>query len=82
MSDLHKNEPVSLDVGCPGSVRRLVSVEVVAKYLDLAPDTIYTMVSQRRIPFVKMGRLLRFDLTLIDAWVAKNTTMPMLQRRP
>jgi len=30
--------------------------------------TIYNMVSQRRIPFRKAGRQLRFDLREIEAW--------------
>ena len=38
--------------------RRLLTVKEVSGYTGLAPDTIYTMVSQRRIPFVKVGRLI------------------------
>ena len=56
---------------------RLVDIQVLAGYLDVAPDTIYTMVSQRRIPYVKVGRLLKFDLKAIDAWIARNSVMPM-----
>ena len=63
------------------NIRRLVDIRVVADYLDVAPDTIYTMVSQRRIPFVKVGRLTKFDLKAIDEWIAKNTTMPMPLKR-
>ena len=59
------------------NISRLVDVQVLAGYLDVAPDTIYTMVSQRRIPYVKVGRLLKFDLKAIDAWIARNSVMPM-----
>jgi len=40
------------------------------------------MVSQRRIPFVKVGRLVKFDLALLDAWIAKKTVMPITSHRP
>lgn len=63
------------------NLRRLVDVGVVAGYLDVAPDTIYTMVSQRRIPFVKVGRLLKFDLSAIDGWIRRNSVMPMPEKR-
>ncbi len=32
--------------------RRLISVQEAADYIGLSPDTVYTMVSQRRIPYV------------------------------
>ena len=34
--------------------------------------TLYTMVSQRRIPYVKMGRLTKFDREEIDKWIASH----------
>jgi excisionase family DNA binding protein len=61
---------------------RLVDIRIVADFLDVAPDTVYTMVSSRRIPFVKVGRLLRFDLKAIDAWIAQNSVMPMPRKKP
>jgi excisionase family DNA binding protein len=36
---------------------RLLDVQEVAAYTGLSTHTLYTMVSQRRIPFVKIGRL-------------------------
>ena len=60
---------------------RLVDIRVVAACLDVSPDTVYTMVSQRRIPFVKVGRLLKFDLKAIDVWIARNSVMPMPEKR-
>ena len=60
---------------------RLVDIRVVANYIDVSMDTVYTMSSQRRIPFVKVGRLLKFDLKAIDAWIARNSVMPMPEKR-
>lgn len=64
------------------STRRFLSVQEVAHYTGLSVHTLYAMVSQRRIPFVKMGRLTKFDLRLLDEWIAKNTTLPMPLKRP
>lgn len=61
--------------------RRLLSIDETSEYLGLAPTTLYKMVGQRRIPFVKVGRLLRFDSRLIDDWLEEHTVMPMPERR-
>jgi excisionase family DNA binding protein len=61
--------------------RRLLTIDETAEYLGLAPTTLYKMVSQRRLPFVKVGRLLRFDSRLIDEWLQAQTVMPMPERR-
>jgi len=57
--------------------RRLIDTRAAAGYTGLSPHTIYTMVSQRRIPFVKLGRCLRFDLDRLDEWIKQNSVMPM-----
>ncbi len=61
-------------------IRRLISIQEAAAYTDLSVHTLYTMVSQRRIPYVKVGRLTKFDVGLLDEWIAKNTVMPMPPR--
>lgn len=60
--------------------RRLLTIQEVSQYIGLSVYTIYTMVSQRRIPFVKVGRLTKFDKGRIDAWIDKNTVMPMPEK--
>lgn len=57
--------------------RRLFNIREVAEYTGLSVHTLYTMVSQRRIPFVKAGRLVKFDLKGIDSWIEKNTVKPI-----
>ena len=58
-------------------MRRLIAIQEAAEYTGLSPHTLYTMVSQRRIPFVKVGRLVKFDVELLDKWIKQNTVMPM-----
>jgi excisionase family DNA binding protein len=58
-------------------MQHLMSVKEAAAYTGLSPHTIYTMVSQRRIPFIKVGRLVKFEQAMIDAWLKEHTVMPM-----
>ena len=53
--------------------RRLLDIQEVSVYTGLSVHTLYTMVSQRRIPFVKMGRLTKFDRVELDKWIAVNS---------
>lgn len=69
------NGPLPLDT------RRLITAQEAAAYTGLSVHTIYTMVSQRRIPHVKMGRLVKFDLGMLDAWIKSNSVLPMPPRR-
>lgn len=48
--------------------QQFLDVQEVAELLHLKPRTIYSMVSQRRIPFRRAGRVLLFDLEEIENW--------------
>ena len=62
--------------------RRLINIQDVAEYTGLSVHTLYAMVSQRRIPFVKMGRRTMFDPKELDRWIAENSVMPVAGERP
>ena len=64
----------------PIKLKRFLSIEETAEYTGLSVNTLYKMVSHRRIPFVKMGRLTKFDVELLDAWIKQNTVMPILPK--
>jgi len=51
---------------------RLMTVIDAAKYLAISVSTLYGWVYQRRIPFVKMGRALRFDRADLDSFISQN----------
>lgn len=53
---------------------RLITVEELAEYLNLNPHTIYLWVEQGKIPFIKIGRMVRFDLIEIEEWLASKKT--------
>ena len=50
-------------------MERLVDIEELSTILSISVGSIYNLVSQRRIPFVKIGRRLRFDTGDISQWV-------------
>ena len=49
--------------------RRLLDVEGAAEYLSVTPRFIRRLVAERRVPFVKLGRHLRFDPSDLDRFV-------------
>jgi excisionase family DNA binding protein len=52
---------------------RLLNIQQVAAYLGLSVHTVYKFVSQRKIPHIKIGKLLKFDRPEIDRWIASHT---------
>lgn len=56
----------------PNTVPRLVTVNDAARYLAVSVSTLYGWVYQRRIPFVKVGRALRFEVADLDNFVERN----------
>lgn len=52
--------------------KRLINIRELSEYTGLKVNTLYSWVSERRIPFVKCGRLTKFDLNEIDGWIEKN----------
>ena len=60
----------------------LIGIKEAAKCTNLAVDTLYKMVSQRRIPYIKLGRALRFHPKQLEAWIHQQTVMPMPDKRP
>jgi len=61
--------------------KRLMTIQELAEFTGLSIQTLYKMVHQRRIPYVKVGRCLRFDSRLIDDWLEAHTVMPMPEKR-
>lgn len=52
----------------------LVNVHEAARFLTVSPSTLYGWVWQRRIPFVKIGRAVRFDMADLERFIAQNRT--------
>ncbi len=59
---------------------RLLKIKEVSERTGLAVHTLYKMVSQHHVPYVKLGGALRFDLELLNQWIEQSTVMPMRQK--
>lgn len=66
----HTTEPPA--VGTP-----LLAVPQVAELRSVRPEHVYRLVAQRRIPFLKLGRLVRFEPCRIGAWIASGRVEPV-----
>ena len=49
--------------------KRYIGVKGLAEYLDVTDKTIYHWTFTKQIPYIKLGRLLKFDLKEIDKWI-------------
>jgi len=47
---------------------RIMTLEEVAEYLRVKPQTIYTWAQEKRIPAAKLGKEWRFRKSVIDKW--------------
>jgi excisionase family DNA binding protein len=47
---------------------KIMTLEEVAEYLRLKPQTIYTWAQEKKIPAAKIGREWRFKKSIIDKW--------------
>jgi len=50
----------------------IMTLEEVAAYLRLKPQTIYTWAQEKRIPAAKLGKEWRFRKSIIDDWFLQH----------
>jgi len=50
----------------------LMTPQQAADYLGIKLSTIYSMCVKRQIPFVKVGRLNRFQMSEINKWIDEH----------
>ena len=53
----------------PETNHEILTLEEVAHYLRLKPQTIYKWAQERRIPAVKLGKEWRFRKSILDRWM-------------
>ena len=53
--------------------KRLITIKEASEYLGISVNTLYSWVSQKRIDYVKIGRLTKFDLRVIDKFIENNS---------
>jgi excisionase family DNA binding protein len=52
--------------------RRLLDIDAVAEQLSTSVRHLRRLVQERRIPVVRVGRLIRFDPVDLDAWLDEH----------
>jgi excisionase family DNA binding protein len=50
----------------------IMTIEEVAKYLKMTPQTIYTWAQSGKIPAAKLGKEWRFRKDWVDAWINQH----------
>ena len=53
--------------------KRLLNVREAAEYLGLQVDTVYKKSRLRELPYVKVGRALRFDVNALQRFIEQHT---------
>lgn len=49
--------------------KKLVSVHAVAEMLGVSQQRVYDLARQNILPHVRLGRVIRFDLEAVEAWI-------------
>ena len=49
--------------------RRLLDIDEAAKHLIVTPRFMRTLVAERRVPFLKVGKFIRFDIDDLNTWL-------------
>jgi len=53
-------------------LRRLITAKEASQFLSLSTETVYRMASTRKLPYLKVGDRVLFDLKALDHWVDKH----------
>lgn len=53
----------------PDALPRLLTIEQLADHLGSTPRHVRRLVAERRVPYLKVGRFVRFDPVEIAAWL-------------
>jgi excisionase family DNA binding protein len=51
-----------------------LTIEELAKMLQVSRATIYNYINSKGLPFVKVGRLTRFDAAEINKWINQQNS--------
>jgi excisionase family DNA binding protein len=52
---------------------RWLSVDEIAAYLGVQPDTVYKWIRRKAMPVHRVGRLWKFRINEIDEWVRSGS---------
>ncbi len=53
-------------------MNKLLSPQELSATLNISIETVYAWTSQKRIPYIKMGRLVRFNVDEVNKWLERQ----------
>ncbi len=56
----------------PPIIDAIADIQQAAAYLGVSVNTLYGWVHKRKVPYIKIGRLLKFDLKELSLWVVSH----------
>ncbi len=51
------------------TTKHLLDVDQAAEHLTVTPRFVRTLVAERRVPFLKVGKFIRFDIEDLNTWL-------------
>ena len=58
-------------------MEKYLTIEEVCDILQVKKHYIYALTSQRKIPYLKIGRFLRFDRGKLEQWIRDQAQEPV-----
>ncbi len=62
-------------------LRRLITAKEASQFLSLSTETVYRMAAARKLPYLKVGDRVLFDLKSLDHWVDRHMVREKEWRR-
>jgi excisionase family DNA binding protein len=53
--------------------KRFLSMNECSEFLGITKGTLYVWVCHKKIPYLKIGRLVKFDIQEIERWLKENS---------
>jgi excisionase family DNA binding protein len=66
-----------LQVTAPDAVPQLLTMDELAARLNVTRRHVRRLVAERRVPFLKIGKFVRFDAAEVSAWLDSNRVAGM-----
>ena len=58
-------------------MKKLLTIEETAEIIGFKVGSVYKLVCQKRIPYLKVGGALRFDPDELEIWLDKKKIVPV-----
>ena len=56
--------------------KRLLNIGEASEYLGIPVNTLRCWCSRKAIPYIKLGRMVRFDITQLEVWIKERMIEP------